>query len=88
MAILIVETTHEKPFTPELHGEAGKKLDPCLEAHGARWVRSYLSADKLRMVCHFEAPDAEAVRASYRTAEVKFDRCYSAELYTRSGAKE
>lgn len=88
MAILVVETTFTEPFTDDLHNEAGKKLDPCLEAHGARWVRSYLSADRLRIVCHFDAADAEAVRASYRTAEVKFDRCWVAELYTRSGAKE
>lgn len=88
MSILIVETTFEEPFTDALHDEAGRKLDPCLEAHGARWVRSYLSADRLRMVCHFDAADADAVRASYRTAGVKFGKVWVAELYTRSGVKE
>ena len=88
MAILIVETTFDQPYTDELHGADGKKLDTCLEAHGARWIRSYLSSDRLRMVCHFDAPDAEAVRASYRTAAVRFNSCWVAELYTRSGVKE
>jgi len=82
MAHLVVETTFQEPLTSELHTAAGEKLGPCLEAHGATWLRSYLSADRTRMICHFEAPDAEAVRASYRNAEVKFDRVWAATLYT------
>jgi hypothetical protein len=46
-------------------------------------MRSYLSLDRKRMVCEFEAPDAEAVRASYRSAGVAFDRVWSAHLYKR-----
>jgi hypothetical protein len=83
MAHLIVETTFETPLTDEEHERIGKRVDACLEAHGARWMRSYLSTDRSRMVCEFEAPDAESVRASYRSAEVKFDRCWSAYLYKR-----
>ncbi len=33
------------------------------------------------MVCEFEAPDAEALRASMRSAEVSFDRVWPAEVY-------
>jgi uncharacterized protein DUF4242 len=83
MTIMIVETTFQEPYTDELHAKDGKVLDKCLAAHGATWMRSYLSSDRLRMICHFEAPDAEAVRASYRTASVRFDRVWTAELYAR-----
>ncbi len=84
MAILIVEQTFEVPLTDEEHDRAANRLDPCLEQHGARWMRSYLAADRLRMVCEFEAPDAEAVRASYRSAGCKFGRVWTAGwLYKR-----
>jgi hypothetical protein len=81
MAHLIVEQTFEKPLSDADHDASAHLLSPCLAAHGATWKRSYLSVDRLRMVCHFEAVDAEAVRASYRSAGLKFDRVWSAELY-------
>jgi hypothetical protein len=83
MAAIIVETTFEVPMTDAQHDDFAKRVDPCLEAHGARWMRSYLSTDRLRMVCEFEAPDAEAVRASYRSAGVGFGRAWTAEVYAR-----
>lgn len=86
MAHLIVEQTFGTPLTDDDHGRLGERLDKCLEAYGARWVRSYLSTDRQRMVCEFEAPDAEAVRTSYRSAGVAFERVWAAELYTREAA--
>ena len=83
MAHLIVEQTFEEPVTVDEHDRLAKRLDPCLEAYGARWVRSYLSMDRRRMVCEFEAPDAEAVRISYRSAGIGFERVWAAELYAR-----
>jgi len=84
MSHLIVEQTFETPLTDDEHGRLGKRLGGCLEAHGATWVRSYLSTDRTRMLCEFEAPDAEAVRQSFRSAGVKFDRVWSAETYARA----
>jgi hypothetical protein len=83
MANFIVEQTFGRPLTDEDHDATAKRLDPCLEAHGARWMRTYLSLDRLRMVCEFEAQDAEAVRSSYRSAGAPFDRVWSAEVYKR-----
>ena len=83
MAHLIVEQTFDPPLTDDEHSRLGQRLDPCLESHGARWVRSYLSSDRRRMVCEFEAADAEAVRHSYRSAGVTFDRVWIAERYAR-----
>jgi hypothetical protein len=81
MAHLIVEQTFDPPLTDEEHDRAAARLDPCLAAHGARWVRSYLSLDRRRMFCEFEAADAEAVRASYRSAGFAFERVWNAELF-------
>ncbi len=83
MAILVLEQTFEKPMTSQDLTDAGKRFDKCLEAHGARWMRSYLSKDRLRMICEFEAPDAEQVRESARSAGVPFDRCWPADCYAR-----
>jgi hypothetical protein len=87
MSHLVVEQTFETPLTDEEHDRTGKRLDPCLEAHGATWVRSYLSTDRRRMMCEFEAVDSEAVRASYRSAGLAFDRVWSADVYARADVK-
>ena len=83
MTHLILEQSFDVPLTDDEHSRVAQQLDPCLEVHGARWMRSYLSSDRLRMVCEFEAPDAEAVRQSYRTAGIQFDRVWSAAVYAR-----
>jgi hypothetical protein len=38
-----------------------------------------MSLDRKRRICVFEAPDADAVRISYRSAGVKFERVWAAE---------
>lgn len=81
MAHMIVEQSFETPYTDEAHMRDGTLLDACLQAHGATWVRTYLSVDRLRMVCEFTAPDAEAVRESYRNAGLRFERVWVAETY-------
>lgn len=81
---LIIEQTFDPPLSDEEHSRMGKALDGCLEMRSARWMRSYLSSDRKRMVCEFEAPDAQSVREAYRAAGVQFERVWLAELYRRS----
>jgi len=38
----------------------------CLESWSANWVHSYRNPSNNRMVCMFEAPDAESVRMGFR----------------------
>jgi hypothetical protein len=45
------------------------------------WRRSSLAMDKLRMVCEFEAPDAESVREAFRTAGIPYERAWTADVY-------
>ena len=79
MAHMIVETVYDPPATDEDIDASATKLDPCLQGHDVRWVRSYMSLDRKRRVCVFEAPDADAVRSSYRSAGVRFERVWAAE---------
>jgi hypothetical protein len=53
----------------------------CLEKHGVRFVASYFSADKTRMICVYEAPDAESVRTANRVSGVPFDRVWAGEVF-------
>jgi hypothetical protein len=80
MPILVVEHAFDTPLTEASLKAAFDTLGPCLKTHGATWVRSYVSSDGHRMICEFEAPDAEAVRASLRSAGTPFERVWSAQL--------
>jgi len=81
MPVLVVEHSFDPPLTEESLKAAFARLDPCLKTHGATWLRSYVSADGSRMICEFEAADAEAVRASLRSADTPFDRVWSAQVF-------
>jgi hypothetical protein len=83
MATLVLEQNFEAPVTDEYLNDAAKRVDGCLQAHGARWMRSYLSLDRKRLICEFEAADAEQIRDSYRSAGVSFDHCWTATVYSR-----
>lgn len=46
----------------------------CLENHRVRFVRTYFSRDRRRMMCLYEAPDAESVRIAQREAGMPVER--------------
>jgi hypothetical protein len=48
----------------------------CLAAYQATWKRSLISADRKRMVCEYEAADAETLRRIQREAGAQFDRVW------------
>jgi hypothetical protein len=81
--IIVVEQVFDPPLTDEEHGRIGKLIDRCAEMRNARWMRSYVSTDRKRMVCEFEAPDAQSVRDAYRSADVAVERVWGAERYQR-----
>lgn len=81
MERLVVENTFDTPATDDIRADWTRRLDPCLERFGARWTRSYLSKDRKRMICEFEAPDAESIRTAIRNAGLKFDRVWLADVY-------
>jgi hypothetical protein len=70
-----------EPFTDDRYAQFAKKIDPCLEVRDGMWRRSSLSLDRLRMVCEFEAPDAESVREALRISGVPYERIWTANVY-------
>jgi len=77
----MVEPVFTEPSTDERYAEFAKKVDPCLEVRKGMWRRSSLSLDRLRLVCEFEAPDAESVREALRNAGVAYERVWTANVY-------
>ena len=43
------------------------------EEEGVRWIISFLSADKKKTYCLYEAPNPEAIRAAARRANLPAD---------------
>jgi len=53
----------------------------CLDTRNVRFIRTYFSTEKTRMICLYEAPDAESVRQAQREAGVPFDDAWSFRRY-------
>ena len=79
MATIILEHRFASgPFDVERFNAAQQRNAPCLRAHGVRHTVSYVTRDGLRMICVFEAPDAEAVRRAARQLGLHYDGVWSA----------
>jgi len=49
----------------------------CLDLHNVSFVRTLFSTDRKRMICLYNAPDAESVRIAQMTAKMPFDRVWA-----------
>jgi hypothetical protein len=81
MARVLVEQVFAEPLTDERYMELAKRFDPCLRVRRGAWCRSALSLDRLRLVCEFEAPDAESIREALRNAGIAYERVWSANVF-------
>jgi hypothetical protein len=77
--LIIVERNFEQPLSSEEMGRIQAKMAPCLNTYRVRWVESFLSADRQRMICHYEAADAAAVRDVQRESDAPFERIWTGE---------
>ena len=80
MSRIIVERNFDSPPSEDDLTAAAIRERPCLAAYGVTWRRSVLSTDRLRMICEYEAPDAESVRRVHREAGNSFDRAWPGEV--------
>lgn len=81
MSRVIVERKFEDPETYDELQAQEDRFAWCLEQHRVTFIRSYFSRDRRRMICEYEAPDAEAVREVQRTAAMPFERIWTAEVF-------
>jgi hypothetical protein len=57
----------------ELTKEAGDKVEQINDEENVKWIFSFLSADKKKTYCLYEAPDAEAIRRAAKRANLPAD---------------
>jgi hypothetical protein len=81
MEHVIVERTFDQPFNFEDLQAAEHRASWCLDQYRVRFLRSYFSGDRKRMICVYEAPDAESVRHANRQAGLPFDSIWTASVY-------
>ena len=80
MQHFIVERSFSPPITDQELSAVFARMAPCLDLHDVRWIRSHMSEDRQRMLCEYEARDAESVRKVQHEAEASFDRVWTAHL--------
>jgi hypothetical protein len=49
----------------------------CLQAHRVKFARTFFSSDRTRMLCLYEAPDAESVRLAQREAAMPMETVWA-----------
>jgi Protein of unknown function (DUF4242) len=80
MIRVVVEREYDAPLNKKAWLAADLRILSCLEAEGAKWIRSYVSLEGRRTICEFEAPDAESVRSAFRKTAVAFQRVWVSEV--------
>jgi hypothetical protein len=81
MSRIIVERKFDEPEAFDELQAQEDRFAWCLEQRRVKFIRSYFSKDRRRMICEYEAPDAEAVREVQRTASMPFERIWAAEVF-------
>ena len=77
MSIVLVERSFPQPVAFEdVRGRGAS----CLEAHRARFLVSYFSRDRRRMICLYAAPDADSVRLVQEKAGVPFETAWTSRV--------
>jgi len=87
MALVIVERQFEALRTFEDIAAQEAAASWCLSTHNVRYLRSYFSRDRRHMICFYDAPDAEAVRATQRTAQLPVSFVYSVDTIVERSAE-
>jgi hypothetical protein len=80
MSNVILERVFDPPLTDERFAELSGRLGPCLQRNDIRWIRSHRSLDRTRLICLFEAPDADTLRDALRQAKIEHERVWSADV--------
>lgn len=57
----------------EMTGEIARAVTRVNDEEGVKWLFSFLSPDKKKTYCLYEAPNAEAIRAAARRNDIPAD---------------
>ncbi|MBI5719750.1 MAG: DUF4242 domain-containing protein [Burkholderiales bacterium] len=76
MARIVVERSFDSPQSDADMKIVADRERPCLAAYQVAWKRSVISTDRKRIICEYEAADAETMRRIQREAGAQFDRVW------------
>lgn len=80
MARIVVERSFDTPQSDADMQVVADRERPCLASYQVTWKRSVISADRKRIICEYEAADAETLRRIQREAGAQFDRVWVADV--------
>lgn len=73
---IIVERSFDAPHSEAEMMVIRGRMEPCFAAYQVSWKRTVVSADRKRIVCEYEAADAESVRRIQHESGAQFDRIW------------
>ena len=71
MPVFVIERRYAEEFEPSL--EAADGVNRINDEEGVRWLYSFLSMDKRKTFCLYEAPSAEHIRRAAARAGLPAD---------------
>lgn len=74
---VLVERSFEAPVQLEQIQALEDAAAWCLQSHRVKFARTFFSTDRKRMLCLYEAPDAESVRLAQREAAMPLDAVWA-----------
>jgi hypothetical protein len=77
-AVVLVERSFALPVAFEEIAAREEAGAWCLEVNRVRFLRTYFASDRRRMICLYEAPDAESVRRAQKQIGMPVDELWSA----------
>ncbi len=80
MPLYVIERTFADQL--ELTGDDVKLIEEINADEGVRWLFSFLSADRRRTYCLYEAPSPEAIQAAARRGDIPVDAIVEVERET------
>jgi Protein of unknown function (DUF4242) len=80
MEHVIVERVFAEPVSVEQLCASLQRGESCLTMYRVRFLRTSLSRDGLRMICEYEAPDAESVRLVQQRLGLSYERAWTARV--------
>jgi hypothetical protein len=86
MARVVAERIFPEPVDIPALKIAARDSDGCLARHNAQYLYGYLAPDLQRMICVYEALDAESVRIANRQTGMPFECVYTATVHEPSVA--
>ena len=81
MRNLVLERTFAAPLDEAGVHEMARLGAECMQMHEVAWQQSLLAADGTRLICHFTAPDVEALRTVMRTFDERYERIWPGTLH-------